>query len=41
MDSRERGSHARGVNPTQDTSGMGTAKVKEEEEAHTRIIVIE
>ena len=33
MDCRERGSHARGVYPTQDTSHMGTARVKEEEEA--------
>ena len=33
MDCRERGSHARGVYPTQDTSRMGTARVKQEEEA--------
>ena len=32
----ERGSHARGVYPTQDTSRMGTAKVKQEEEADGR-----
>ena len=32
MDSRERGSHARGVLPTQDTSRMETARVKQEEE---------
>ena len=39
MDCRERGSHARGVYLTQDTSLMGTARVKQEEEADTRIIV--
>ena len=39
MDYSERGSHARGVYPTQDTSRMGKARVKEEEEADTRIIV--
>ena len=33
---RERGSHARGVYPTQDTLRMGTARVKQEEEAGTR-----
>ena len=31
----------RGVYPTQDTSRMGTARVKQEEEADTRIIVKE
>ena len=31
-DHRERGSHARGASPTQDTSRMGTARVKQEEE---------
>ena len=41
MDCRERGSHARGVYPTQYTSRMGTARVKQEEEADTRIIVKE
>ena len=42
MDYRERGSHARSVYPTQDTSRVGTARVKEEEEeAATRIIVKE
>ena len=41
MDCRERGSHARAVYPTQDTSRMGTAGVKQEEEADTRIIAIE
>ena len=33
MDYRERGSHARGVYPTQDTSSMGTVRTKQEEEA--------
>ena len=28
MDYRERGSHARGVYPTQDTSSLGTTRVK-------------
>ena len=37
----KRGSHARGVYPTQDTLRMGAAKVKREEEADTRIIVKE
>ena len=41
MDNRERGSHARGVYPTQDTSRMDTARVAQEEEADTRIIVRE
>ena len=41
MDYRERGSHARGVYPTQYTSRMGTARTKQEEEADTRIIVKE
>ena len=41
MNCRERGSHARGVYSTQDTSRMGTARVKQVEEANTRIIVIE
>ena len=40
MDYRERGSHERGVHPTQDTSRMGTARVKEEEKANIRVIVI-
>ena len=35
---RERGSHARGVYPTQYTSRMGAAKMKWEEEAETRIM---
>ena len=39
MDYMERGSHAQGVYPTQDTSRIGTARVKQEEEANTRIIV--
>ena len=38
MDYRERGFHARGVYPTQYTSRMGTARVKQEEEADTRIM---
>ena len=38
MDCREQGSRARGVYPTQDTSRMGTARVKQEEEADTRIM---
>ena len=37
MDYRERGSHARGVYPTQYTSRMGAARVMQEEEADTRI----
>ena len=41
MDCRERRSHARGVYPTQYTSRMGTARMKEEEGAETRIIVKE
>ena len=41
MDCRERGSHARGVYPTQYISRMGTARVKQEEKADTRIIVKE
>ena len=39
MDFRERGSHARGIYPTQDTSRMASTKVKQEEEADTRVIV--
>ena len=39
MDCRERGSHARGVYPSQHTSRMELAWVKEEEEADIRIIV--
>ena len=38
MDYRERGSHARGVFPTQYTSRMGTARAKQEEETDTRIM---
>ena len=37
MDYREQRSHAGGVYPIQDTSPMGTARVKQEEEADTRI----
>ena len=33
MDYRERRTHARGVYPTQYTSRMGTARMKQEEEA--------
>ena len=40
-DCRERGSHALCVYPTQDISRMGTAWVKEEKGADTRIIVKE
>ena len=39
MDCRKRGSHARGVYPTQYTLRMGTARVKEKKGADTRIIV--
>ena len=39
MDCGERGSHARGVYLTQYTSHMGTARVKQEEEANTRIML--
>ena len=41
MDYRERGSHARGVYPTQYTSRMETARVKQEEGADTKVIVKE
>ena len=41
MDYGERGSHARGRPHTQDTSRMGTARVKQEEVVDTRIIVKE
>ena len=41
MDCRERGSHARGVYPTQYTSRMGIARMKEKEGADTRIMVME
>ena len=41
MDNKERESHARGAYPTQDASRMGTAWVKQEEEADIRIIVRE
>ena len=41
MDYWERRSHAQGVHPTQDTSRMGTARVKQEEESDTRILVKE
>ena len=35
---RARGSHAQGVYPTQHTSRMGTARVKQEVETDTRIM---
>ena len=41
IDYRERGfhdSHARGAYPAQDTWRMGTARVKQEEEADTKIM---
>ena len=38
MDCRERGSHARGVYPTQETSRIGRANVKHEKDTETRII---
>ena len=41
MDYEERGSNARGVYPTQDTSLMRTQRMTQEEEADTRIIVTE
>ena len=40
IENRE-GSHARGVYLTQDISRMGTARMKQEQETDTRIIVIE
>ena len=39
MDCRERGSHARSVYPTQYTSRMETARVKEEVGVDTRIML--
>ena len=39
MNGKERGSHVRGVHPTQGTSHMGTVRVKQEAEADTRIIL--
>ena len=41
MDNRERRSHAKGVYPTQYTSRLATARVKQEEAADTRVIVKE
>ena len=41
MDYRERESHARGVYPTQDTSRIETAMVKQEEKVGTKKIVKE
>ena len=40
MNNRERGSYARGVYPTQYTSCMGKARVKQEEDTDTRIVVV-
>ena len=34
MDYRERGSHARGVYPHQDTSSKGTARIKQVKDAN-------
>ena len=39
MDYRERGSHARGVYPTQYTMRLETARAKQEEETDTRIML--
>ena len=39
MDYRERESHARDVYPTQYTTRMETVRMKQEEEADTRIVV--
>ena len=41
MNRRERGFHARGVYPTQDTSRMGIIRERQEDESDTRIIVID
>ena len=41
MNSRERGSRAQGVHPTQYTWHMGTARVKQEIGADTSVIAIE
>ena len=38
MDYRERGSNARGVNPTQYTLRIETARVKQEEDTNKRIM---
>ena len=38
MDYKERESYARGVHPTQYTSRLATARVKQEEETDTRVI---
>ena len=38
MENREQAFHALGVYPTQDTSRMGTARMKQEEEADRGII---
>lgn len=36
IDSREKGSHVRGLNPAKDTSRMGTARVEQAEGATER-----
>ena len=41
MDYRARGSHVRGVYPTQDTLRMGPEIVRQEEETDTRVIARE
>ena len=41
IDHRERRSQARVVYPQRDTSRMGTARVKQKEEANTRIMLKE
>ena len=41
MEYRERGSHAQSVYPTHHTSRMETVRVKQEEDADTRIIAKE
>ena len=40
MDYRDRGFHARGVYPTQDSSRIGTATMEQEEEADTRTVKV-
>ena len=40
MNYRERGSNARGVHPTQYTSRMETARVKQEEETDTNNAIV-
>ena len=38
IDSKKRGSHARGVYPSQRTSRLEAARVKQEEESDTRFV---